>query len=156
MANPHVTLRDSISTFREWHKPRGVIYSLPMKNIGEKIRKAREDRDLGRRELLERAGLGDSPPSRLANYESGLREPTLCDLERIARGLGLSLIALLQYGSEQPLVALDGDRRAVLNIWEKMEPEEQSLWLKRGNQILKSRGETEGDQKLTAAAAKSA
>lgn len=143
-----ITIRDSINTLCEWHNGLTVINSNPMKNVGEKIKKAREDRGLGRRELLERSGLGDSPPSRLANYESGLREPTLGDIEKLAAGMGLSLIQLLQYGDEAQLVVLSDSHRTLLGIWDNMEPEEQGLWLKRGQAILASRDAGDEDAAL--------
>lgn len=118
-----------------------------MENLGGKITKARNDRGLSRRELLERAGLGSSPPSRLANYESGLREPTLADLERLAVAMGLTLFQLLEYGDPNGHVVLDPQRRGALAVWDRMDADEQRLWLQRGKKILESRDSDDGPGK---------
>ena len=51
--------------------------------LGERIKAARKAAGLTQAQLA--AACGWDPPSRLANYEQGIREPSLADLQLIAR-----------------------------------------------------------------------
>lgn len=73
--------------------------------LGPRIKQARKAAGLTQQQLAERCGW--DPPSRLANYEQGTREPSLADLRLIATNVassGLSF-AWLVTGEQPPVVA---------------------------------------------------
>lgn len=56
----------------------------PLLTPAERIRAARQSAGLTQRELAERAGMSSQ---QLSHYETGLTEPTLANLRRIAAAL---------------------------------------------------------------------
>lgn len=64
-----------------------------LRNVGARIRQCREKRQWTQDQLAERAELDRSY---IAGIEAGLRNPSIKALTKIARGLGLTLSALLE------------------------------------------------------------
>lgn len=73
----------------------------PMKNLGRAIRYFRERAEMSQAALQQAAGWG-AGNSRINNYEKGNREPTLDDLQAIARALGVKLTKLLEFAEVGP------------------------------------------------------
>lgn len=63
-----------------------------LRNIGARVRLCREKRQWTQEDLAERAELDRSY---IAGIEAGLRNPSIKAVAKIARGLGLTLSALL-------------------------------------------------------------
>jgi transcriptional regulator with XRE-family HTH domain len=57
--------------------------------VGQRLKSARETAGYTQQELAEECGWGDASQSRVANYESDTREPTLADIDRMAKVLGV-------------------------------------------------------------------
>lgn len=71
-------------------------------NIGDKIKRARENAGLRQKELANLVGItgkGDGQGV-ISNYENSRREPSLAVLTRIAGVVGLTLTELLNYGDD--------------------------------------------------------
>ena len=67
-----------------------------MIKIGQNIKEARKAKRLTQKDLGERCGWSDAQ-TRISNYETDFREPSLSDLSNIAENLGLSLSRLIDY-----------------------------------------------------------
>lgn len=65
-----------------------------MNTLGQRIRQHRKARGLSQQALAEACGWESQ--SRIGNYERGIREPNLADMERIAQELGISVTVLVQ------------------------------------------------------------
>ncbi len=81
-----------------------------MSSVGNKIRNARLAVGYSQQELATRCGW-KSVPSRVANYERGVREPNLHDLKLISKVLGVSLGWLVE---ESDLDATDTEKMKAL------------------------------------------
>lgn len=64
-----------------------------LRDVGARVRHCREKRQWTQEDLAERAELDRSY---IAGIESGLRNPSIKAVARIARGFGLTLSALLE------------------------------------------------------------
>jgi transcriptional regulator with XRE-family HTH domain len=64
-----------------------------LRDVGARVRHCREKRQWTQEDLAERAELDRSY---IAGIEAGLRNPSIKAVARIARGLGLTLSALLE------------------------------------------------------------
>ena len=67
--------------------------------FGEAVRKARTEANLTQEELADRSGLDRSY---IGGVERGERNPTLCVIEKIAEGLGVTLAELFSYSASGP------------------------------------------------------
>jgi transcriptional regulator with XRE-family HTH domain len=63
------------------------------KQMGRRLQKLREERDLSRQELAERARISREYVRKL---EAGLQDPTLGTLQRLAKALGVAVTELLR------------------------------------------------------------
>ena len=63
-----------------------------LRNVGARVRQCREHRQWTQEDLAERA---DLDRSYIAGIEAGLRNPSIKAVSKIARGLGMTLSALL-------------------------------------------------------------
>ncbi len=70
-----------------------------MNTLGERIRALREARDMTQSDLAKRCGWDSAGQARIGNYEKNRREPNLADLRKIAQALGVSLMDLVNEGS---------------------------------------------------------
>lgn len=87
---------------------------MSKENIGSRIRKLREDQELGLEQLAERSGLA---AEFIANLEESSTPPSLGPLLKIARGLGVRLGTFLDdHVSQDPLVVRLEQRQAGLNM----------------------------------------
>jgi ribosome-binding protein aMBF1 (putative translation factor) len=68
-------------------------------SFGEAVRKARTAIGLTQEELADRSGLDRSY---IGGVERGERNPTLTVIEKIAKGLGLTLAELFSYSTKGP------------------------------------------------------
>ena len=60
--------------------------------IGDRIRRAREARELTQRDLAAACGWeSESPQGRISHYETNRREPSLADLAKIAKALNVTV-----------------------------------------------------------------
>jgi len=64
-----------------------------LRNVGTRVRHCREKRQWTQEDLAERSELDRSY---IAGIEAGLRNPSIKAVAKIARGLGLTLSALLE------------------------------------------------------------
>jgi len=69
-----------------------------MDHVSKRIKHYRKLADLTQQELSD--AIGYASQSRIGNYETGCREPSLEDLEAIAKVLGISLCALVTDAEE--------------------------------------------------------
>ncbi len=67
--------------------------SLTPRQMGRRLKKLREDRDMSRAELAEEAGITREYVRRL---EAGEQDPTLGVLQKIAKSLGVKLEDLVK------------------------------------------------------------
>ncbi len=88
-----------------------------MKHLGPRIKSARESLGLSQQELSIRCGWDSQ--SRIGNYETGAREPSLQDLDRLAKALKKSISFFVE--TEEERQSLASGRRAQLH--EEMTPE---------------------------------
>jgi len=88
-----------------------------MKHLGPRIKSARESLGLSQQELSIRCGWDSQ--SRIGNYEAGAREPSLQDLDRLAKALKKSISFFVE--TEEERQSLASGRRAQLH--EEMTPE---------------------------------
>ena len=65
------------------------LRGLGMSTVGARIREAREAAGLTQKELGEKCDWGEEAQSRVSHYERNKREPTLAELERMAKALGV-------------------------------------------------------------------
>ena len=94
----------------------------PTDIFSARLREAREARGLNQRELAERLGL---PPSSIAHFEGGRRGPSVENLIRLARALGVTADFLLGLDAAQPVMddqlsreflALGAEDRALVEV----------------------------------------
>ena len=71
------------------------------KKLGQNIKRARNNKGVSQTQLAEMLGW-QSGNSRISNYENGTREPSLSDLDQIAKVLDTSIISLLLDPAELP------------------------------------------------------
>lgn len=69
------------------------IEAVPPPTVGERIRALREAKEMSQADLAEAAKMHRPD---LSNLERGKRDPKLETLRRIARGLGVSLVKLVE------------------------------------------------------------
>lgn len=77
-----------------------------MTAIGEKIKQARKLKGLTQGELAQRCGWSRFP-SRISNYERGLREPKSEDLLKLAQALNISVEWLYSQATKQSFTAAE-------------------------------------------------
>lgn len=77
------------------NRSRVLSISMNMKEIGARIRMAREAAGMNQQQLGERCGW-EKAQGRLSHYEHGRREPLLSDLERISVVLRVKLTWLIE------------------------------------------------------------
>lgn len=81
--------------------------------IGNRIRKLRTEKGFTQKEMAEMIGI---PYSTYSNYENNNREPSLEQLNKIAKALNLTLQNLISPGSITTEVILDSDEMATLYL----------------------------------------
>ena len=81
-----------------------------MDTLGKRIASHRKAAGLSQASLA--TACGWKSQSRVGNYESGTREPTLADLEKIAAAVGISVAQLTYGGSEPPQASPEPSRHA--------------------------------------------
>lgn len=87
---------------------------MSKENVGDRIRKLREEREISREQLAERAGLA---PEFISRMEDSGDVPSLGPLLKVARGLGVRLGTFLDdQVSRDPLIVRLEERQAGLNI----------------------------------------
>ena len=79
-------------------------------DLGPRLRSLRTARGLTLRELAQRAGVTESF---LSQAERGVATPSIASVQRIARGLGLSIADLFAEVESAGLVVRAGDRRRI-------------------------------------------
>lgn len=79
--------------------------------LGIRIKQARKLAGLNQTELGIACGWGDESQTRVSNYETDKREPTLDDLRAIARATGCTLIELIEGLDNSPAAQLARDIR---------------------------------------------
>jgi transcriptional regulator with XRE-family HTH domain len=79
-------------------------------DLGARLRRLRRAQDLTLRELASTVGVTESF---LSQVERGVASPSVASLQRIARGLGLSLAQLFATGGGQGRVVRAADRRRI-------------------------------------------
>lgn len=86
----------------------------------DRLRKARQDKDLSQAELAERAGF---QPSAISHFETGARSPSFENLRRLADALGVSIDFLLGRQTEDS--AAGPLAQKLFRDFEKMTPTDQ-------------------------------
>ena len=87
---------------------------MSKENVGDRIRKLREEREISQEQLAERSGLA---LEFIARMEESGDPPSLGPLLKIARGLGVRLGTFLDdHVSRDPLIVRLEERRAGLNM----------------------------------------
>lgn len=76
-----------------------------METLGQRIQRLRKRKDFTQAKFAEACGWESI--SRVGNYERDAREPSLDDLRKIARVLGVSLMDVIGEDNPQPLNTLD-------------------------------------------------
>lgn len=93
-------------------------------DIGSAIRKARMAAGINQAAVAEACGWESQ--GRVSNYERGLREPTLSDLDKIAKAVRVRLVDLLASGIGQPIFSPGAESKETIP---KLTPEEDVLLL---------------------------
>lgn len=92
-----------------------------MDTLGSRIQRLRKQKRLSQKKLAQACGWESQ--SRIGNYESGLRMPSIPDLQLIAPALGVSLSDLLEGIEGSQLMALQVTPAAnVHELWEPIAP----------------------------------
>lgn len=93
-----------------------------MKDILETINELRQQRGWTEYQLAERSGL---PQSTISSWYRKNLVPTVSSLEKICSAYGITLSQLFSEGDSP--VSLTDSQKKLLNVWSKLNPEQQSV-----------------------------
>ena len=93
-----------------------------MKDILETIDELRQQRGWTEYQLAERSGL---PQSTISSWYRKNLVPTVSSLEKICSAYGITLSQLFSEGDSP--VSLTDSQKKLLNVWSKLNPEQQSV-----------------------------
>jgi transcriptional regulator with XRE-family HTH domain len=105
-------------------------------DIGERIRKAREDQGMTQDQLAAAVGVSRSA---VAQWETGRAGQVTTNLTRVASALGLG-VEQLMYGRSKtvPGQTQTGDELALLRLYRECTPEDRQLLLRMARRLPKS------------------
>ncbi|MHB0886212.1 MAG: helix-turn-helix domain-containing protein [Bacillota bacterium] len=106
----------SVDTLRNLARVLELPVSLilsPVNTLGEKVRMTRETLGLSRKELAERSGIS---PAMVAQVESGVVQPSLKTVEKLAAALGVTpcFLVMDREGVEEMIHSMGPDLRQLL------------------------------------------
>jgi transcriptional regulator with XRE-family HTH domain len=110
------------------------------RDIGARIRRAREDQGWTQDQLAAAVGVSRSA---VAQWETGRAGQVTANLTRVASALGVG-VEHLMYGSDRfaPGQTFTGDELAILRLYRECPPEDRQLLLRMAQRLVRSAGKS--------------
>lgn len=96
-----------------------------MKNLGQLLKNARENKDYTQKEVMQLTGINSKS---LSGYENDVAEPDLQTLSELARLYEISLDEILEIKPTETCILTKSEKQ-ILRLFHSLSPEEQKKWI---------------------------